>query len=119
MAARPGGGTGRRASLRGWWASAHAGSIPVPGSFHFLFSIRDLRFAGRIPSKKVPAPFFLLGDKEFGAGGEAVGVGKIITVGGEDFTPLTRGAIVFGGDRRKSVALLDDVNSWGLFCARI
>jgi hypothetical protein len=35
---RPGGGTGRRASLRGWWASAHAGSIPVPGITRFLIS---------------------------------------------------------------------------------
>jgi hypothetical protein len=60
----------------------------------------------------------LLGDKEFGAGGEAVGVGEIITVGGDDFTPLTRGTIVFGGDGRKSIALLDDMNSWGLLAVR-
>lgn len=29
---RPGGGTGRRASLRGWFSQGSAGSIPVPGS---------------------------------------------------------------------------------------
>ena len=42
-----------------------------------------------------------------------VGVGKIITVGGNDFAPLAGGAIVFGGDSRKSIALLDNVDSLG------
>ena len=28
---RPGGGIGRRASLRGWWEQSRAGSNPVPG----------------------------------------------------------------------------------------
>jgi len=58
-------------------------------------------------------PFFSLGDKEFGAGDEAVGVGEIIAVGKDDFAPLARGAIVFGGDSRKSIALLDNVDSLG------
>ena len=66
----------------------------------------------KIIQKTAPDPFFgLIGDKEFAAGGETVGVGKIVTVGEDDFTPLTGGAIVFGGDRRKSIALLDNVNS--------
>jgi len=60
-----------------------------------------------------------LGDKEARAGDEAVGVGEIITVGEGDFTPLARRAIVLGGDRRKSIALLDNVDSLGLFGVRI
>ena len=56
--ARPGGGTGRRASLRGWWASAHAGSTPVPGisqfitfDFQFMICRRDTK------QKRGPPPF--------------------------------------------------------------
>ena len=63
--------------------------------------------------------FALLGDKEFAAGGEAVGVGEVVAVGKDDFTPLTGGAIVFGGDRRKSVALLDNVDSRSYLVVRI
>ena len=60
-----------------------------------------------------------MGDKEFRARDEVVGVGKIITVGEDDFTPLTGGAIVFGGDRRKSIALLDNVDSRSYLVVRI
>ena len=61
----------------------------------------------------------LLRNNQFGAGGKTVGVGKIITVGGDDLTPLAGGAIVFGGDRRKSVALLDNVGSRSYLVVRI
>ena len=40
-----------------------------------------------------------------------LGSGRLVTVGDDDFTPLIRGAIVFGGDGRKGIALLDDVDS--------
>ena len=87
--------------------------LPFPLPWPYLkHSIKMKIFQQEKPSR-------LIGDNQFGAGDEAVGVGKNFTVGGEDFTPLTRGAIIFGGDRRKSIALLDNVNSWGLFGVRI
>ena len=55
--------------------------------------------------------FPLFGNNQFGAGDKMIRVWQIRPVGGDDFTPLTGGAIVFGGDRRKSIALLDNVNS--------
>ena len=67
---------------------------------------------------KLPPFFGLIWDKEFGAGDEAVGVGEIITISINNFTPLLRGAIIFGGDRGKGIALLDNVDSCSRLVAR-
>ena len=59
--------------------------------------------------------FELIRYNQLGTGNEMIRVWQIRAVGGDDFTPLTRGAIVFGGDRGKSIALLDNVNSLSRF----
>ena len=63
-------------------------------------------------SKKSSYSFFrLIWDNQFDAGDEMVGVGKVVSIDGDYFTPLIRGAVVFGGNRREGFALLDDVDS--------
>lgn len=61
----PGGGIGRRASLRGWWASARAGSTPVPGNsfgpeekFSLLFTAFFLDLTKRTAILKSAFSFF-------------------------------------------------------------
>jgi hypothetical protein len=90
-----------------------ATGINVVGTAEFLyvtirklFDIIHLNFPGIII-------FALFGDNEFGAGGEAVGVGEGIAVGVEDFWPLALGAIVLLGDLGKGLAFFNDVESGG------